>query len=243
MIEWYVRQNGQSRGPLTSAQVRRLLLEEQLTPADLVSSDGLDWRTIAAVPEVLPRQLRGIDAEDERDRLAEGRSQRRQALGSALVLLGLVGGLLGLVLWLDKPAGSAADCTAPAGPGVDWQDCHLRSLHAARADLRAALLTNAAVPAAQLHAADLSGADLRYTDLRDADLSYARLAGASLKGADLRGADLTYADLDGADLSFADLRGASIGGADLRHARLHGALWIDGRRCGDTGEGDCGALR
>lgn len=243
MIEWYVRHNGQSRGPLSSAQVRRLLLEEQLTPADLVSSDGLDWRTIAAVPEVLPRQLRGCAAEDERDRLAEDHRQRRQALGSGLVLLLLVGSLLGLVLWLDAPEGSAADCTAPARPGVDWQDCRFRALQAPRADLRAALLTNAALPAAQLHAADLSAADLRYADLRDADLSYARLVGASLKGADLRGADLTYAELDGADLSFADLRGAGIGGADLRHARLQGALWIDGRRCGDTREDDCGAVR
>jgi hypothetical protein len=69
------------------------------------------------------------------------------------------------------PPASAADCAAPAAPGVDWSGC------------------------------DLSGVDLSGADLSGADLSGADLSGADLSGADLSGADLTGAfvlcDTDG----------------------------------------------
>jgi hypothetical protein len=233
MIEWYVRQRGQLRGPFNSGEVRRLLLQEELTLEDEVSRDGIDWQPIGAVAEVLPRQLRGTDAADEQELIDEGHGQRRQALVSLLTLLLLVGGVIVVALWLDTPEQPQADCAAPPAPAVDWQDCRFVMLHAPKADLRGAVITNGALPDANLHGSDLSGADLRYADLKGADLSYARLNGAQLKGADLRGADLTYADLRNADLSFVDLRGARVGGADLLGAGLHGALWIDGRRCAE----------
>jgi hypothetical protein len=148
---------------------------------------------------------------------------------------------IGIAIWQREPstievslASRAADCTAPAAPGVNWAGCER---------------TNAALAGAQLRSARLAGARLAGADLRRADLSYADLAGTSLAGArlsearlfgtTLTGADLSSAAMEGADLGFADLRNARIEGARFDRARLGNTLWIDGRRCAPTSVGRC----
>ncbi len=148
---------------------------------------------------------------------------------------------IGIAVWQREPstiavslASRAADCTAPAGPGVNWVGCDRTDAALAGAPLRSARLAGA-----RLAGADLRRAELSYADLSGAILSGARLGDARLFGASLTGTDLAAASLEGADLGFADLRNARIEGARLDRARLGNAIWTDGRRCAPTSVGRC----
>lgn len=154
-------------------------------------------------------------------------------LALALVALGV---FLGPATVEDTP-----DCSARAGPGVNWNNCTLDGLEARDANLEGARIRNARLRDADLLNANLQAADLAYTDFANADLGYADLSRADLKGATLTGADLTNADLTGADLSYAILRDARLGDAVITGARLSGAVWPDHRVCGRDSVGECRA--
>ncbi len=131
------------------------------------------------------------------------------------------------------------DCSAPAAPQVNWNNCKMPGLEAEQANLRAAQARNMDLTGARLVGANFIGSDLAYTllnlaDLRHADLSNARMTGAGLRAADLRGTRLA-----GADLSFADLREARLDGAVLTETRFDNAIWIDGRTCKAGSVGRC----
>jgi hypothetical protein len=236
---WFVRREGVVRGPYASTQVRRLLLSDALSLADMVSDDGQHWQPLASVPEVVPHQLRCGPQALEQELLQEAGAWRRQARIGLLGVATLIAAILLLTLFLQGPDEAVVDCAAVPAPGVDWRDCRFAAFAAPGAELQGVILSNAVLPGARLQGTVLREGDLRFADLQGADLNYADLRSATLKGADLRGADLTYADLRGADLSFADLRQARLGGARLEGALLHGALWIDGRTCGPATLGTC----
>lgn len=73
---------------------------------------------------------------------------------------------------------------------------------------------NCIKPRAELTAANLSRANLRNT----------QLAGAQLMSADLHAANLSYANLQEANLSYADLSKANLMGSHLQHADLSNSL-------------------
>jgi hypothetical protein len=240
---WFVRRGGQVKGPFPSGKLRRLLDDAVLLPEDEVSEDRKAWRPVTSVPEVLPLRFRHALGDQAAGIVAERRRDRRKALVTLLVVLGLIGVTVYAALRFRSPVSdTAASCAVPPGPGADLARCALDGLAAPGADLTGAILNNASLAGAQLDRARLGGADLRYANLAAAKLGYARLGEAKLVGANLRAADFAYADLKGADLSFADLTGATLGGADLSGARLDSAIWVDGRRCARESVGGCIAL-
>lgn len=237
---WFVRRDGQVKGPFPSGKLRRLLDDGVLRPEDEVSDDRKAWRPVASVPEVLPLRFRHALGDQAAGIAAERRSERRKAVIALVVVLAFVGAAVTAALMFRAPVTrGAAACAAPPGPRVDLARCALDGLSAAGGDLTGAILNNASLAGARLDRARLGGADLRYANLAAAKLGYARLAEAKLVGANLRAADFAYADLTGADLSYADLTGANLGGADLGGARLDSAIWVDGRRCARESVGGC----
>jgi len=148
---------------------------------------------------------------------------------------------LAIAIWQREPSTIAvslgsrvADCSAPAGPYVNWSGCDHSGARLPDAPLRGARLAGA-----RLAGTDLRRADLVYADLSGSNLTGARLPQALLFGANLTGADLSEAILDGADLRFADLRNARIDRAVLNGAVLGNAIWLDGRRCAVASIGRC----
>lgn len=132
-----------------------------------------------------------------------------------------------------------ADCKAPPGPHVNWNNCRRVGLVAEGADLsgvwaRNMDLTGAHLAGSRLIGADLAFATLNISDLRHADLRNARLTGAGLQRADLRGAVLAAVDF-----SYADLRGARLSNADLLDARFDNAIWVDGTQCAANSISHC----
>lgn len=194
-----------------------------------------------AEPETVIRHRRhkaelldALRADSEKER----RSWRWIVPAAVILALGLVA--LGIVLG-PATVKDIADCGAPPGPGVNWNNCTMDGLEARDADLEGARIRNARLRDADLLNANLRGADLAYTDLAKADLGYGNLERADLKGATLTGADLTNADLAGADLSYANLRDARLGGAVITGTLLSGAVWPDGTICGRGSVGECRA--
>ncbi len=237
---WYLRRDGRQAGPLTSAEVRRLLLQGHVHLDHEVSLDRKTWRPLHAVAEVVPPQMRA-----GRDGSAafglEKRSAPVLAIGVSLVL---VISAVGFGIWWGGAIPHASsDCQAPPVPGVDWRNCRLAGLQAAGVDLQGARLQNADLSGGVLAGTDLSQANMDYISLRQTDLAYAILRSASLRGADLRQADLTNADLREADLSFADLSQAKIAGVQLSGAILDHAIWVSGQTCSQGSRGDCIAVK
>ncbi len=287
---WYLRQQGEVRGPFNGSVIRRFAILGRVTLQDEVSDDAESWQPIAAVAEVVPPAIReSLERDDEqallparlredersglerrsaasdelfKDRRAGERRreepetlQRHRRARTALLRLGrerrlplsrVVAAAVALALIIgfgvfygDEPVSAEPDCRALPAAGVNWRNCRLEGLVAARQDLSGANMNNSVLRGADLSGALISHGDLRYADLGGVNLSYAQLEGVQLKGANLQNADLTYTDLGGADLSFADLRGANLGGAGLEGARFDEAVWFDGERCLPGSVGDC----
>ncbi len=131
------------------------------------------------------------------------------------------------------------NCSAPAAPAVNWNNCLKPDLALSGSDLSGASFRNSQMVSADLMNTLLTDADLAYANLQRANLSYSNLSEASLFGSNLSEADLSYADLSKADLAYADLSNARLGGAELKGARLDKAIWIDGRECAEGSVGEC----
>ncbi len=82
------------------------------------------------------------------------------------------------------------NCSAPAGPSVNWAGCDLAG-------------TN-------LAGANLTGASLAFANLTGANFYGATLNGASFYGATLNGAKFSYSTMTNADLSYASMAGATL---------------------------------
>lgn len=131
-------------------------------------------------------------------------------MGVAVVVAGV--GIAGAA-----PA-SAADCSAPAAPGVDWSGCDKSDLFLSHADLRGANLSGTILTDAFLPNVNLAGANLSGASAQGADFYLGNLAGANLAGIDLADGFTKYATLTRVNLTGANLTGVYMGGSDLTDA-------------------------
>ena len=212
---------------------------------------GLDRRQQQQTPPPEAKQRRGERRADEPEIEQERRDLRRLLMQKYRQrhqkmfwpLLATFGLLLGLtllaVLFPTTIPMPLPNCTAPAAPGVNWNNCLKSQAELANSDLTDAKLRNSLLSNANLMNSQLNNADFAYASLRHANLSYSNLRGAILFGSNLGEADLSNADLTGADLAYADLSNARLGGTELSGARLDNAIWIDGRVCGPGSTGEC----
>jgi uncharacterized protein YjbI with pentapeptide repeats len=155
-----------------------------------------------------------------------------------------------ILLPLLPSLAAAADCTAPAAPGVDWQRCYMDERDLAGVNLSGSRLRETSFQRTTLVQANLSGVDayrarflssamrsarLDKGEFSEADFTKADMAGVSMRDTDLRRAKFFRAVLRGADLT-----GAKTMGADFLNADLSGARWTDGQRlCAEGSIGQC----
>jgi hypothetical protein len=160
----------------------------------------------------------------------------------SMIVFLFVAGLYILISSPDKTL-RIADCSEPAGPGVNWSNCKLEGIAISNA-----LLDGSKLDSVDLHGADLRGSSLKdvnlsYSNLSTADLRYSDLSRAKLVGAALRNADMENVILNNADLSYADLQGANLSGVRLQGAKLDKAIWVDGSLCASGSTGTCRTAR
>ncbi len=246
---WFVRHEGQPMGPLPGSKIRHLLLEEELTLADQISTDRKQWLKMVDVPEVVPLQLRAEAGDSKAQAVLDNRQQseasnladeRRLPWMAIVVVLCVIGGVLGLAVWVGMPqAVDTPQCEALPGPGVNWRNCLLSGIDVGSASLAGADLSSAVMRNARLSATNLSGANMRYVDLSSADLRYANLSGSDLLGANLQLVDLRGSNLSNTDLRYADLSACLIDNTKFDNADLSGAIWQDGSTCAEKSIGRC----
>lgn len=160
--------------------------------------------------------------------------------------------ILSLAMTIVIPGGSvnAADCAAPAAPGVDWQRCYHDSKNMSKVDLTRARLQETSFQRGILDGADLQKADgfrirlisasLRNTRLDNGIFTEGDFTKANAEGASFRDADLRRSRFFRAVLRGADFTGARLQGADFLHADLSGARWTDGEKiCAEGSVGGC----
>ena len=134
---------------------------------------------------------------------------------------------------------SQIDCTAQAGPAINWNNCqkpyqNLQGLDLHHAQLRSTNISRSNLTFTHFSSADMAYADLSYSQLNHSNLQHSNLVGADLTYADLNGADLSYADLSYANLSHANLADAILDNVTLDHA-----IWVNGTLCGVSSIGQC----
>ncbi|MCP3669894.1 MAG: pentapeptide repeat-containing protein [Gammaproteobacteria bacterium] len=186
-------------------------------------------------PELVQRHR---NAKSELRKLSKIRRRTPYIGMIATSLLVLV--LMGVGLYIGRPdVIPDPDCSAQAGPGVNWRNCRLDAVRSESANLEDANLNSTILRRAKFSGSIFNRADMRYADLSGSDLSYAEFSAARMIGINLQGADLTNADLNNSDLTYANLSNSRLGGAKLDGAKLEKAIWIDGSVCGPGSVGRC----
>lgn len=124
-------------------------------------------------------------------------------------------GLAALATTLFLPtAASAVDCTASAGPGVDWTDCDKKLIILSGTDFSGATLINT----------NFTTTDLRDTNLEKADLEKATLVRASLAGSKAAGAKFDRVEGYRTNFSGMDGAGASFSSAEVQRSNFANAV-------------------
>jgi hypothetical protein len=212
---------------------------------------GLDRRQQQKASSEQLRQRRGERRSSEPDSEQERRDFRRQLMlryrersermfwPLLITFVFLIAITLMAILFPTTIPMPLPNCSSPAAPEVNWNNCLKSQADLTNLDMRAAHLRNSHLNDARLMNTILVDADMAYANLRHADLSYSDLRSAILFGTNLTEADLSNADLSNADLAYADLTNAKLGGAELIGARLDNAIWINGRICAANSIGEC----
>ncbi len=244
---WFVRRNGDVRGPFPTTTISQFLLVGRLHKFDEVSEDKQVWQAIDDVEELVPDLVKAdmadpvkqsnLDASrygaDERsgeerrhDDESEHQEQREAERRVAETM--------------DEHAhrqAKMAERLAAAEQKAKRQNAVLVVILVL---LSVAMLgfmfvydpgkevvdiDCTAVPASGINWSncDLQGADLDAVDLSKSYIRNANLSSASLFRANLQGVDLAYSNLGLANLRLADMRGASLVGSNFRNSDLRGA--------------------
>lgn len=236
---WYVKSNGEIRGPWPAGLISRYVLLGRVRKEDEVSHDAKHWRALAEVPELIPRLLRADPGDPHvRERLSAARRWADERL---------IERRLHRAEERERNDRRAAEDETVVGSRKDRAQAR-RALPARekRQFIFVASLCLASVavllavyrppsqafqpacgatphPQVNWNNCALEGARLAQADLARASLNSANLVGASLPGSSLTKADASFANFSLADLSRADLRDAKLVGAIMRNARLNEA--------------------
>jgi hypothetical protein len=244
--EWYLKLNGERRGPFPAWQVSRYMLLQRIDTQTPVSRDGEKWEHLGKVPELHPeRRLAIIDLpEEEKQRLeatekwveehpnlfkpahrhvGEGGSYEEQAYTHVEVRPHKSPNrlLAYSVVLLVLLAVVAIPYLIPPSEKPSEPQCDAPV--APRVNWSNCLLSSSSLEGADLTEAVLRNVNLSVSILRRAKLIKADLAYANLSLSNLSGAQLQNAQLKGANLRNSNLRNANLEGADLSYADLSGA--------------------
>lgn len=246
---WFIRRNGQVKGPYPSGTVRRFVLLGRIQMEDQVSQDQKRWQSVAEVPEMIPPEVRKALAEGGQEQLIMSRMREDERNGR------------------ERRVKSDDEIYRQRRKGERRQaELEIMQQHRkAKTDLLerrqkrplpvAGIVVTGilvllvigfglylgappAIPDPDCNAGPapgvnwrncrLDGVVLEGVDLSGALINNGRMQRARLSGSQINRGQLDYLDLSQADLSYtelkqANLKGATLRGADLSYADLSGA--------------------
>jgi hypothetical protein len=246
---WYIRRDGDVRGPFPCGAVRRSVLLGRVRLDDEASLDRTNWKRVSNVPDVVPPEVRRALENGDREALdllrmredersgRERRSakddlefkdrrqgERRKEEGELVTRhREAKSELLELEEQRKKPYGGILVVSllvvAAVGGGL-----YIGSPQAVpEPDCFAAPAPGVNWRNCRLDQTVAENSDLAGAQINNAVLRQARLSGSSFKGADLK-----YSDFSGADLSYGEfintaMKGVNLQNADLTNADLSGS--------------------
>ncbi len=244
---WFMRRDGEVRGPFPRAQITRYILLGRIHPTDELSIDRSNWQPVADISEVQPT---GLETEESQvlalrradERLAEDRRAQQSAALNAEFRNRRKGDRRrdepDLVIQ-HRELKTRLFKQAPTPRETVLRNALFVVVVLVLVAIAMYLYTPAPVEDT-LHCGDPAGVGVSWDnchkegvnlvakDLHAAHIKNADLSGAHLRGAKLGGSDLSYTNLSVADLSYSDLGkallvGAGLRNADLSYANLRGA--------------------
>ncbi len=244
---WFMRRDGEVRGPFPRAQITRYILLGRIHPTDELSADRSSWLPVAAVSEVQPTGLESEESQVLALRRADERlADDRRASQSAAQIAEFQNRRKGDrrrdepdFVMQHRELKTRLFKQSPTPRETVLRQALFVVVLLVLVAIAMYLYTPAPVegtshcgdpagPGVSWNNCHKEGVNLGARDLHAAYIKNADLSGAHLRGAKLGGSDLSYTNLSIADLSYSDLGkamlvGAGLRNADLSYANLHGA--------------------
>ncbi len=215
---WYVRKDGQTRGPSAAEQIAREILLGRIRENDDLSTDCEHWRPLRTLPQLVPEVMRLAENEDGHQRLllarlrVDDRSHERRGSGYAPVGSDRRRG--------DRRNVESFDVVVPRK-----RDIRLATEVEGVRDERNRLLPAVMIMIALFIIAMIFFWSRPAIPRTERDCEAAPAPGVNRSGCDMLGrtlsrVDLSRANRSGARLTGADLRAAQLHASDLHHANL-----------------------
>lgn len=244
---WFIRRNGEIKGPFLSAQITRNILLGRLRPEDEISPDEQNWQKLAKHRELYPDVMQETPVDEEKleiakmqvdervsekrrqkNKMAQERRQTRERRGTESEIMLLHRENRNSLNELDKK--------------------HLKRPRLPTTSIAILIivmmvfgfllkpkdekgLVDCSLPASKgvnWHHCHFINLNAENQNLESAILTDASLNEANLLGVNFSGADMAYAEIKSSDLSYANLEsvrliGANLTQTDLRYANLKDA--------------------
>ncbi|AKH19550.1 pentapeptide repeat-containing protein [Sedimenticola thiotaurini] len=238
---WYVRRDGEIKGPHPPGAIRRFVLLGRVRVDDEVSIDKIDWLPVSKVPDVVPPEIRkaleigdkellitsrlredernGRErrvAADDRTYRQRRKGERRQAELEIIqnhrqAKIDLLERRRKKPLPLFSMIIVGTLVLLAVGFGIYL---------GAPASIPDPDCDSQPAPGVNWRNCKLDGLQLESAELDGVQLSNGSVRGAKLSGGKFNHGDMQYVDLSESDLSYAELKSASMKGATLRYTDL-----------------------
>ncbi len=244
---WFVRRNGEIKGPFLSAQITRNILLGRLHPDDELSPDEQNWRKVSKHRELYPEVMlempvdkdklevtkiqvdeRVSEKRQQKENMANERRQTRERRGTESEVM--------LVHRENRKSLSESYKNKFKRPKLPTFSIALLVIVIVVFGFvlkpqKQNELVDCSLPASvgvNWHHCHFINLNAENQNLESAILTDAILNESNLLGANLSGSDMAYAEIQSSDLSYANLEGVRLIGAnlkqtDLRYANLEDA--------------------
>ncbi len=236
---WFVRRNGQVKGPFMSAQITRNILLGRLNPNDELSSDEQHWQQVSMYAELYPDVMQGVSVNEESvniakmqvdERISDQRRERQNMEQERRRTRDRRETETDAVLQHRKHRKELDDVfkNRRSNPKMPFLSVFLivivivsfAVLFKAENNKLEADCTLAPTVGVNWSNCKFIDLDLENKNLETAILNDAILNESNLLGVNLSGSDMAYVEMIKSDLSYANLGNARLIGANLQHADL-----------------------
>ena len=236
---WYVRRNGEVKGPFMSAQITRNILLGRIRPNDELSTDEKNWQTVAVHRELYPDVMQESPIDNEKlenakvqedERVLEQRKQKQNMAQERRRTRDRRGVESDVMLMHRQHRNDLADTykhriKRPQLPILSIlliMIVIIVSGYVLTPENKNLQSGCALPPAKGVNWSNCNFVDLNIENqsMESSILTDATLNQAKLLGANFSGSDMAYAEITKSDLSYANLEKVRLIGADLKHSDL-----------------------
>lgn len=236
---WFVRRNGEVKGPFLSKQITRNILLGRLRPDDELSPDEENWRAVAKHRELYPDVMQEAPVDESKlevakvqaDERVQNQRRKKQAMAKERRRAKDRRGDESDVMLVHREHRNKLDeanknrIRRPRLPSLSIALVAITVIgftYVFNPERQTVLSDCTAAPSEGVNWSNCSFINLNVEkqNLASAVLTDTTLNEANFLGVNLSGANMSYADIAESDLSYANLEGGRLIGANLKHSDL-----------------------